>query len=63
MLSLIISSHRKNYYQERNHVYPELNVLQAYKKALRTWAKWVDTNVDGNRTRVFFRGYSATHFG
>ncbi|XXG41432.1 hypothetical protein AAC387_Pa01g1888 [Persea americana] len=52
----------KNYYQERDHVYPELDVLHAYKKALLTWAKWVDANIDTDQTRVFFRAYSANHF-
>ncbi|XP_068661065.1 protein trichome birefringence-like [Aristolochia californica] len=52
----------KDYYQEGNHVYGQLNVVEAFHKALVTWAKWVDTNVDPKRTLVFFRGYSASHF-
>lgn len=36
-------------------------VADAYTKALKTWAKWVDANIK-NHTRVFFRGYSASHF-
>ncbi|KAH7511421.1 hypothetical protein ACOSP7_007216 [Xanthoceras sorbifolium] len=51
-----------NYFQEGSHVYNRLEVTEAYMKALRTWAQWVDENVDSNRTRVFFRGYSASHF-
>eukprot|EP01018_Ginkgo_biloba_P008764 Gb_27485 [translate_table: standard] len=51
-----------DYYQEGDHVYPELKVLEAYRKALTTWAKWVDMNINPERTQVFFRGYSATHF-
>ncbi|KAK6930242.1 PC-Esterase [Dillenia turbinata] len=51
-----------NFFQEGNHVYDKLEVVQAYTKALRTWAQWVDTNVNPSRTRVFFRGYSASHF-
>lgn len=54
--------YRENYYQEGNHVYPRLKVLEAYKKALTTWARWVDQNIDGSRTQVIFRGFSATHF-
>ncbi|XP_039021723.1 protein trichome birefringence-like isoform X2 [Hibiscus syriacus] len=56
------TSKGKNYYQEGDHVYDELNVLEAFRKALTTWAKWVDTNVDPLKTMVFFRGYSAVHF-
>lgn len=53
---------RENYYQEGNVVYPRLKVLEAYKRALTTWAKWVDKNIDRNQTHVVFRGYSETHF-
>ncbi|KAJ1271801.1 hypothetical protein BS78_06G154000 [Paspalum vaginatum] len=51
-----------NYYQEGNHVYPSLEVLDAYKRALVTWARWVDKNIDSGRTQVVFRGYSLSHF-
>ncbi|XP_058776398.1 protein trichome birefringence-like 2 [Vicia villosa] len=56
------TSKGEDYYQEGNHVYPRLKVLDAYKRALTTWARWIDNNVDPNRTHVFFRGYSVTHF-
>ncbi|GMH31125.1 hypothetical protein Nepgr_032968 [Nepenthes gracilis] len=56
------TSRGEDYYQEGNYVHPRLKVLEAYKKALTTWARWVDRNIDGKRTRVFFRGYSPTHF-
>ncbi|KVH97797.1 PC-Esterase [Cynara cardunculus var. scolymus] len=53
---------REDYYQEGDHVYPRLKVLDAYRRALSTWARWVDTNIDTNKTQVIFRGYSVTHF-
>ncbi|KAL5759859.1 hypothetical protein ACOSQ2_018697 [Xanthoceras sorbifolium] len=56
------TSRGEDYYQEGNYVHPRLKVLEAYKRALTTWARWVDTNIDSNRTQVFFRGYSVTHF-
>eukprot|EP00268_Persea_americana_P026434 TRINITY_DN2585_c0_g2_i2.p1 TRINITY_DN2585_c0_g2~~TRINITY_DN2585_c0_g2_i2.p1 ORF type:complete len:501 (-),score=71.26 TRINITY_DN2585_c0_g2_i2:641-2143(-) len=56
------TSKGKDYYQEGSHVYEELNVVEAFRKALTTWGRWVDANVHPNRTLVFFRGYSATHF-
>ncbi|CAK8537065.1 unnamed protein product [Lathyrus sativus] len=56
------TSKGEDYYQEGNHVYPRLEVLDAYKRALTTWARWIDSNIDPNRTHVFFRGYSVTHF-
>uniref|UniRef100_A0A0E0H2Z3 Uncharacterized protein n=1 Tax=Oryza nivara TaxID=4536 RepID=A0A0E0H2Z3_ORYNI len=51
-----------NYYQEGNYVHPSLEVMDAYKRALTTWARWVDKNIDSTRTQVVFRGYSLTHF-
>ncbi|KAK2647306.1 hypothetical protein Ddye_014795 [Dipteronia dyeriana] len=52
----------KDYYQEGSHVYGELNVLEAFRKALTTWARWVDASVNPKKSMVFFRGYSASHF-
>ncbi|XP_061372759.1 protein trichome birefringence-like 2 [Gastrolobium bilobum] len=56
------TSKGEDYYQEGNHVYPRLKVLDAYTRALTTWARWINNNIDANRTQVFFRGYSVTHF-
>lgn len=52
----------QNYYQEGSHVYGKLNVVEAYRRAMTTWGRWVDSNVNPLNTQVFFRGYSATHF-
>lgn len=56
------TSRGEYYYQEGNYVHPRLKVLKAYTKALTTWARWVDKNINSNMTQVFFRGYSITHF-
>ncbi|XWS59269.1 hypothetical protein CRYUN_Cryun08bG0106900 [Craigia yunnanensis] len=56
------TSKGKDYYQEGSHVYDALNVLEAFRKALTTWARWVDANVNPMKSMVFFRGYSASHF-
>ncbi|EEF37039.1 protein trichome birefringence-like 2 [Ricinus communis] len=56
------TSRGEDYYQEGDYVHPRLKVMEAYKRALLTWARWVDKNIDGNRTQIFFRGYSVTHF-
>lgn len=50
------------YYQEGDHVYDELNGEEAYRRALSTWGRWLDTKVDPKKTAVFFRGYSLSHF-
>ncbi|CAI9092959.1 OLC1v1028344C1 [Oldenlandia corymbosa var. corymbosa] len=52
----------ENYYQEGNHVYKSLNVLEAYRRMLVTWSKWIDKNVNSRRSLVIFRGYSEMHF-
>ncbi|XP_074292595.1 protein trichome birefringence-like 1 [Silene latifolia] len=52
----------KNYYQEGSHIYRELNVEEAFRRALTTWARWVDANMDPKKVQIFFRGYSASHF-
>uniref|UniRef100_A0A5B6Z9L3 Uncharacterized protein n=1 Tax=Davidia involucrata TaxID=16924 RepID=A0A5B6Z9L3_DAVIN len=56
------TSKGKDYYQEGSHVYSELNVVEAFRKALTTWGRWVDANINPMKTHVFFRGYSASHF-
>ncbi|KAJ8547627.1 hypothetical protein K7X08_011213 [Anisodus acutangulus] len=56
------TSKGEDYYQEGNHVHARLKVLEAYKRAISTWARWVDKNFDGTRTQIIFRGYSVTHF-
>ncbi|CAK9148445.1 unnamed protein product [Ilex paraguariensis] len=56
------TSKGEDYYQEGSHVYSSLNVQEAFRKALTTWGRWVDANINPNKTFVFFRGYSDTHF-
>ncbi|XP_051149423.1 protein trichome birefringence-like 2 [Andrographis paniculata] len=56
------TSKGEGYYQEGNHVHARLKVLEAFKRALETWGKWVDKNIDRTKTLVIFRGYSVTHF-
>ncbi|KAK1287697.1 hypothetical protein QJS10_CPB19g01627 [Acorus calamus] len=52
----------KDYYQEGSHIYGELSVAEAFRRALTTWARWIDANINPKKTLVFFRGYSANHF-
>ncbi|CAO2813087.1 unnamed protein product [Amaranthus hypochondriacus] len=33
----------------------------AYKRGMKTWAKWIQKNVDPKKTSLFFRGVSAEH--
>ncbi|CAM8913571.1 unnamed protein product [Rhodiola kirilowii] len=41
--------------------YDEIERPVAYNRVLNTWAKWVDQNIDPNRTAVFFSSMSPLH--
>ncbi|XP_065860325.1 protein trichome birefringence-like 6 isoform X2 [Euphorbia lathyris] len=51
-----------NYYQEGNQVHPKLDVSSAFRRALITWASWVDRHINPRKSRVFFRSSSPSHF-
>ncbi|XP_008805163.2 protein ESKIMO 1-like [Phoenix dactylifera] len=42
--------------------YEEIVRADAYRQVLKTWSKWVDENVDPNRTSVYFMSMSPNHF-
>lgn len=41
--------------------YEGLDRMTAYRLALKTWANWIDSAIDPNRTRLFFTTLSPTH--
>ncbi|KAH0983003.1 hypothetical protein GBA52_010180 [Prunus armeniaca] len=47
--------------QVGKQTYTDMDRLVAYEKALNTWASWVNSNVDPNKTKVFFQGVSPDH--
>ncbi|CAA0831986.1 Protein trichome birefringence-like 6 [Striga hermonthica] len=51
-----------NYYQEGDKVYPRLDVTEAFRRALLTWASWVDKYINPRKTQIFFRSSSPSHF-
>lgn len=51
-----------NYYQEGNQVHPRLDVSTAFRKALMTWAFWINKHVNPKKTQVFFRSSAPSHF-
>lgn len=55
------TSRGKKYFREGDYVYPKFDAVEAYKKSMSTWAKWIDKNVDAGKS-VFYRGYSSAHF-
>ncbi|XP_061350132.1 protein trichome birefringence-like 6 [Gastrolobium bilobum] len=50
------------YYQEGSLVHPRLNVSTALRKALMTWASWVDKHMNPRKAQVFFRSSAPSHF-
>ncbi|GMI63978.1 TRICHOME BIREFRINGENCE-LIKE 43 [Hibiscus trionum] len=50
-----------DYIQDNNITRKGMNRMVAYRKALGTWARWVNLNVDPTKTKVFFQGVSPDH--
>ncbi|TQE03102.1 hypothetical protein C1H46_011273 [Malus baccata] len=52
---------RWDYFQVGDKVVKEMDHMEAYKIALTTWGKWVDSSIDISITKVFFQGVAAVH--
>ncbi|KAK4782627.1 hypothetical protein SAY86_007001 [Trapa natans] len=48
-------------FDEGSMEYDEIERAAAYERVLRTWANWIDENVDPNQTAVFFNSMSPVH--
>lgn len=53
--------HRWGAFANGEEGYEELDAPVAYRLGLKTWANWVDSNINPNHTRVFFTTMSPTH--
>ncbi|ESW26666.1 hypothetical protein PHAVU_003G138100 [Phaseolus vulgaris] len=51
-----------NYYKEGDYLYPKFDAVEAYRKSMKTWAKWIDNNINPRKQIVYYRGYSNAHF-
>ncbi|KAG9158639.1 hypothetical protein Leryth_021988 [Lithospermum erythrorhizon] len=51
-----------DYIETGGTMYQDMDRLVALEVALRTWARWVDTNIDSSKTSVFFQSLSPTHY-
>ncbi|KAG8471988.1 hypothetical protein CXB51_036265 [Gossypium anomalum] len=51
-----------NYYKEGDYLYPKFDAVEAYRRALKTWARWIDENIKPEAKLVLYRGYSSAHF-
>ncbi|XP_040938304.1 protein trichome birefringence-like 6 isoform X2 [Gossypium hirsutum] len=47
----------------KRKVFADMKIETAFKVAMKTWARWVEKNVDTSKTTVYFRGMSPPHFG
>ena len=52
---------RRGSFEEGSTEYDEVPRPIAYGRVLKTWSKWVDDNIDPNRTKVFFNSVSPLH--
>ncbi|RZC59336.1 hypothetical protein C5167_006650 [Papaver somniferum] len=37
-------------------------MMLAYRRALMSWRRWIDNNIDSTKTQVVFRGFSLSHY-
>ncbi|KAF3953570.1 hypothetical protein CMV_021000 [Castanea mollissima] len=51
-----------DYIEDSGKVLKDMDRMVAFRKALTTWAKWVDTDVDPSKTKVFFKGITPQHY-
>ncbi|GMN48376.1 hypothetical protein TIFTF001_017558 [Ficus carica] len=52
-----------SYFQVGKSLKLGMPINTAFRKALGTWASWVETTVNTNRTSVFFRTFESSHWG
>ncbi|KAJ9563528.1 hypothetical protein OSB04_008688 [Centaurea solstitialis] len=51
-----------DYIEINNKILKDMDRMAAFHKALKTWANWVDSDVDTEKTTVFFQGVSPSHY-
>uniref|UniRef100_A0A7N0V4E7 Trichome birefringence-like N-terminal domain-containing protein n=1 Tax=Kalanchoe fedtschenkoi TaxID=63787 RepID=A0A7N0V4E7_KALFE len=50
-------------FQHKGKLSLDMATVSAFEIAMKTWARWIDKNVDVNKTRVYFRSISPEHKG
>ncbi|GJY08410.1 ribonuclease H-like domain, reverse transcriptase, RNA-dependent DNA polymerase [Tanacetum coccineum] len=50
------------WYREGEEIRKDMGRMAAFRDALKTWGDWVDSEVDKDKTRVFFQRLSASHY-
>ncbi|KAL6214015.1 hypothetical protein ACLB2K_013453 [Fragaria x ananassa] len=55
-------SNRGCYFQMGKSLKLGMPITTAFQKAVSTWASWVETTINTNRTSVFFRTFESSHW-
>ncbi|KAL3323941.1 hypothetical protein AABB24_038225 [Solanum stoloniferum] len=50
------------YFQVNSTLRIGMSIQTAFRTALETWSSWIDTKINPNRTRVFFRTFEPSHW-
>ncbi|KAK6928826.1 PC-Esterase [Dillenia turbinata] len=50
-----------DYIQDGDKIVKHMDRLEAFRKGLTTWAKWVNSSIDPSKTKVYFRGTTPLH--
>ncbi|PON51191.1 Trichome birefringence-like family [Trema orientale] len=51
-----------DYIQDGDKILKDMDRMEAFRKGLTTWAKWVDSTVDTRKTSVIFQGITPSHY-
>lgn len=52
---------RWDFFQNKGKLEKEMDTESALSIAMETWSRWIETNVNASKTRVFFRSISPEH--
>ncbi|XP_057541057.1 protein trichome birefringence-like 38 [Amaranthus tricolor] len=51
-----------DYVEDGSMIVKDMDRMSAFTKALTTWAKWVNSEIDPIKTKVFFQGTNPSHY-
>ncbi|XVF60881.1 hypothetical protein PTKIN_Ptkin08bG0084000 [Pterospermum kingtungense] len=54
---------RWDWFQYKRKMFKDMKIETAFKVAMKTWAGWIEKNVDTSKTTVYFKGMSPPHCG
>ena len=53
---------RWDYIQEGEITVKDMDRMVAFRKGLMTWANWINSDVNPQKTKLFFQGISPSHY-